>query len=348
MSEKQYKTTQELRQLMDGVPRVPLAHLPTPLEELKRFSEFLSGPRILIKRDDCTGLAFGGNKTRHNEFVFGFARQKGADTVVWGAGVQSNNCRQTAATCAKLGMKCHLVLSRGAEGEEIQGNLLIDHIMGADVEIVDAAIGPELDEVIYRKAKALRDQGRQVFCWDRKLVKSAAAASYVICMIEIVEQCQERGIHPAAIYVCSGGSTGAGLALGRSVLGVDAPLRNITPIRWPWNVQEDLARIANEAADLLHVPTRMSVEEIDISEQYVGEDYGIPTLEGMEAIAALARTEGILLDPSYSGKAMAAVIDHVRRGWYTRDQSIVFVHTGGTPALFSYRDQLLDMLPVTM
>lgn len=338
-------TVKELRQRIDRLPRAPLAHLPTPLEELARFSERMGGPRIYVKRDDCTGLAFGGNKTRHNEFLLGDALAEGADMLVWGAGVQSNNCRQTVAACAKLGLDCHLVLTRATHRDDIQGNLLLDHILGATIEIVDAPIGPELDAVIAERADAFRARGRRVYSWNRQRVKSAAALSYALCMAELVEQFGKVGIVPAAVYVCSGGSTGAGLALGKATLGLEAPLWNILPIRWPWDEQADLARIANEAAELLEVPVRLDPEDIQITDEYVGSDYGVPTEDCMQAIAELARCEGILLDPTYTGKAMAALMDHVRQGWYSGDQAIVFVHTGGTPALFAYRDELVQMIP---
>lgn len=338
-------TVQELRQRIERLPRAHLAHLPTPLEELDRLSDRLGGPRIFIKRDDCTGLAFGGNKTRHNEFLLGDALSEGADMLVWGAGVQSNNCRQTVAACAKLGLDCHLVLTRATHHDEMQGNLLLDYLFGATIEIVDAPIGPELDSVIAERAEKFRALGRRVYNWNRHRVKSAAAVSYALCMAEMVEQLQARGIDPAAIYVCSGGSTGAGLALGKAVLGVQCPLWNILPIRWPWDEQADLARIANEAAEMLELPARLSPSDIHITDEYVGTDYGIATEGCMEAIAELARIEGILLDPSYTGKAMAALIDNVRQGWYSSNQAVVFVHTGGTPALFAYRDELLEMIP---
>src|SRR5213593_825878 len=143
----------ELRQRAGRLPRVPLGHFPTPLEELSRLSKVLEGPRIFIKRDDCTGLLFGGNKTRHNEFILGQAVNRGCDQVVWGAGVQSNNCRQTAAACARLGIECQLYLSRAAHDDAIQGNLLLDYLVGAKVEIVDAPLGPELDALLFAKAE---------------------------------------------------------------------------------------------------------------------------------------------------------------------------------------------------
>ena len=338
-------TTTELRQRINRLPRVSLGHLPTPLEELKRFSDEIGGPRVFMKRDDCTGLAFGGNKTRHNEFILGDALEKGADMFVWGAGVQSNNCRQTAAACARHGLACHLVLSRHNHHDEVQGNLLLDHVLGATVEIVDAPIGPELDSVLTAEAERFRAQGRRVYSWDRDVVKPLAAVSYVLCMVELVEQLKAQAIEPHAIYVCSAGSTGAGLALGKEALGLSCSLLNILPIRWPWDEQEDLARIANGTADLLDLSHRLCADQINANGDYIGPGYGIPTEAGTEAIAQVARTEGILLDPTYTGKTMGAMIDHFRKGSYARDQVIVFVHTGGTPALFAYRDELVDMLP---
>jgi L-cysteate sulfo-lyase len=339
--------TASLRQAIERLPRVELAHLPTPLEELPRFAEAIGGPSVFIKRDDCTGLVFGGNKTRHNEFLFAHALEQGADMFVWGAGVQSNNCRQTAAGCAKLGLDCHLVLSRDGFGEEVQGNLLIDHIVGATVEIVDAPIGPQLFDLITARAAELRRQGRRPYCWDNEVVKPRAAASYLLCLCEVIEQMADQGIEPdeiAAVYVCSAGSTGSGLALGKAVLGLKCPVRNIAPIRWPWNVREDLAKIGNAAAGLLDLPHRLSAAEIDATEDYVGEAYGLPTPGGMEALRLMARTEGILLDPVYTAKAMAALIDDVRQQRLAFDGPIVFIHTGGTPALFAYRDALVSAL----
>lgn len=335
---------QDIRDRVERLPRVQLAHLPTPLEPLPRFSESLGGPSVFIKRDDCTGLAFGGNKTRHNEFLLADALAQGADMLVWGAGVQSNNCRQTAASCAKLGLDCHLVLSRGNHGDEVQGNLLLDHLLGATYEIVDATIGPGLDDLITQAAERFRAQGRKVYNWDRDLVRARAVVSYTLCMAELVEQLEEQAVAPAAIYVCSAGATGAGLALGRAALGVKAPLLNVLPIHWPWDEAEDMCRLANEAAGLMDLPNRLTPNGIIVDGEFIGPGYGIPTSECMEAIALLARTEGILLDPSYTGKALAGLIDHVRGGRYAPDQSIVFIHTGGTPALFAYRDEIVRMI----
>lgn len=335
----------DLRAAIDRLPRVSLAHLPTPLEECKRLSKALGGPRIFIKRDDCTGLAFGGNKTRHNEFILADALKTGADLVVWGAGVQSNNCRQTAAACAKLGLDCHLVLGSDGDSTEVQGNLLLDHLLGASIEIVEARIGPELDQTITGVADRFRAAGRKVFKHDRGNVKIKATTSYVLATMELVEQFEALSIRPSTVYSCASGSTGSGLALGRAALGANYSLRLLLPIRWPWDTAEDVAKIANQTAEVLGLDVRVDASTIDVSDDYVGKDYGVPTPECMEAIALLARHEGILLDPNYSGKAMAGMIDDVRGGRYSADEAIVFVHTGGTPALFASRDALVEAIP---
>ena len=337
-------TTTELRTAIERVPRTSLAHLPTPLEPLPRFSERLGGPSIYIKRDDCTGLAFGGNKTRHNEFLLADAVAQGADMLVWGAGVQSNNCRQTAASCARLGLDCHLVLSGVGHGDDVQGNLLLDHIMGASYEIVDEPVGPALDERIAETAERFRRAGRRVYNWDRDRLKPRAALAYALCMAEIVDQLAEASVTPSAIYICSAGSTGAGLVLGKLLLGIDAPAFHVLPIHWPWDEAEDMAELANRAAELISVSQRVTADDFNVERDYVGPGYGVATAQCGEAIELLARNEGILLDPSYTGKAMAGLIDHIRAGRYTPDQCIVFVHTGGTPALFAYRDELLELI----
>jgi D-cysteine desulfhydrase family pyridoxal phosphate-dependent enzyme len=340
-------TPTDLREKIDAVPRVRLAHLPTPVEELPRLSEALEGPRIFIKRDDCTGLAFGGNKARHNEFILADALGKKADTFVWGAGTQSNNCRQTAAACARLGLDCHLMLSRAHGHDEIQGNLLLDHLLGASIELVDAEVGPDLDRLIEGKAERFRAEGRTVYNWNRGLVKNLAAVSYVLCIAEMADQLRLLDVEPSAVYVCSAGSTGAGMTLGAQALGLEWPVRIILPLRWPWDEHEDLARIGNETAELINIPTGLAPQDLDIHPDYIGEGYTIPTDEGAEAISLLARTEAILLDPTYTAKAMAALIDHVRQGMYAKDDAIMFLHTGGAPALFAYRDELVAMTPTS-
>jgi D-cysteine desulfhydrase/L-cysteate sulfo-lyase len=203
-------TTDQLRASAAKLPRVPLAHLPTPLEETTRFAKKLGGPRVFIKRDDCTGMVMGGNKTRHNEFLFGEALKQKADCLVWGAGVQSNNCRQTAAACNKLGLDCYLYLSRAAHNDDIQGNLLLDHILGAKVTIIDQPLGPELDDMLLAKAKELQDAGRRPFVWNRVTGRPIAAVSYALCLAELLDQAHALGVEPTHVYAAAAGATGAG------------------------------------------------------------------------------------------------------------------------------------------
>jgi L-cysteate sulfo-lyase len=336
-------STDELRKSIARLPRVPLGHLPTPLEEAARFAAriALSGwPRVLLKRDDCTGLLFGGNKTRHNEFLLAEALRQKADIVVWGAGAQSNNCRQTAAACNKLGLDCHLFLSKAAGHATMQGNLLLDHLMGAKVDLVDPPLGPELDDLLLAKAEEYRRKGRRPFVWDRVVGRPRAAVSYALGFAELLDQMRAQQIEPTHIYCAAAGATGAGLALGKAALGWPGKVRLLSPIRWPWDTPADIADVANRCADLLELPCRLSAADIDIRDDYVGPSYGYVTPEAREALDLLARTEGVLLDPVYTAKAMAGLIDDVRKGRTKPDDVIVFIHTGGTPAVFAYRDEL--------
>ena len=329
-------TPSEVTAAADTLPRVRLAHLPTPLEEAPRFAAWLGGGvRVFVKRDDCTGLLLGGNKARHNEFLLGDAVAQNADVVVWGAGVQSNNCRQTAAGCAKLGIECRLFLSRSHYSTEPQGNLLLDYLVGAKVEFTDAAIGPELDALITAMAEELRAAGRKPYAWHRPRVVPLSAVSYALCVAEIAGQMQALELSPAALYVSSSGGTGAGVALGKKLLGLACAARLICPMHWPWDIPEALAADATAAARLMGLPHTLAAGEIDADEGFVAPGYGLPSPAGQEALHALARTEAILLDPVYSAKALAGLIADVRAGRYAAGSVLVFIHTGGVPAIFA-------------
>lgn len=329
-------TPQQIHEAASRLPRVRLAHLPTPLEEVPRFADRLGGGvRVFIKRDDCTGLLLGGNKARHNEFLLGDAVAQGADMVVWGAGVQSNNCRQTAAGCAKLGLECRLYLSRLHYSTEPQGNLLLDYLVGAHVEFTDAEIGPELDAYLADRAQEFRDAGRKPYYWYRPRVVPLSAVSYAVCVAEIVEQLTAMGLVADALYVSSSGATGAGVALGKKLLGLTCPARLICPMHWPWSIPTALANDANAAAELLGLPHRLTPDEIDADENYVAPGYGYPSTASQEALHTLATTEAILLDPVYSAKAMAGLMADVRNGRYAPGSVLVFIHTGGIPAIFA-------------
>lgn len=340
-----------LGERLRAIPRASLAHVPTPLEHLPRLSAAAGGPPIYVKRDDCTGLALGGNKARHNEFLFGDALAKSADLFVWGAGVQSNNCRQTAATCAKLGLDCHLILGRNrpyADGPDpVQGNLLLDHLVGAFVEIVEEGLGAELESRIARTAAAYRAAGRRPYFWESSVVKPLAALSYVDAIRELVEQWPADLAAPSAVYLSSAGSTGAGAALGAALLDWrhdEGPvaIRSIAPLEWPWDTHAEMAETATAAARRLlgdAAPT-FTRDEIDVTFEHIAPGYGKPSPAGLEAQALAARTEGLLVDPVYTGKALGALLADIRSGRLPADRPVVFLHTGGAPALFAYSEQL--------
>jgi 1-aminocyclopropane-1-carboxylate deaminase/D-cysteine desulfhydrase-like pyridoxal-dependent ACC family enzyme len=334
-------TTEELRAAIDALPRVRLAHLPTPLEEAPRFAARVGNVRVWLKRDDCTGLFFGGNKARHNEFLMADALNTGCDVVVWGAGAQSNNCRQTAAACAKLGLECRLYLSRGTWNTALTGNLLLHHLTGASVELVDAEMGPELETLLATKAGELARRGRKAYVWHKPRVVPLAAVSYALGMAEIAEQCSDLGMAPAAVYVSSSGSTGAGLVLGAKLLGLQWPVRCVAYHRWPGDVREELSQVVRDAGRLLGFDVQVPPAEVAYDTSFIGPGYGKVTPEGREATRQLATNEGVLLDPVYSAKAMAALIDDIHTGRVPAGSDVVFVHTGGTPIVFAYGEEML-------
>jgi D-cysteine desulfhydrase family pyridoxal phosphate-dependent enzyme len=348
-------TVKELREKIDVLPRVRLATLPTPLHEALRFSEALGGPRIFIKRDDLTGLAFGGNKTRMFEFLLAQAIEEGADTIIGGAGVQSNYSMQLAAACSALGLEVHLVLRRirGKKDDDIQGNLLLDLLAGASIRIIDAT-AKEQGKSMYDLAKKLKKEGNRPYvvrlAQDNDL--SPDVLAYTDCFCEIVEQCQSLDIQPSRLYCASYDSTQAGLELGKAALGSNVRIMGIAPANWSHGVTGLVARYANQAAERISLSVRVNESDVFNTEDYVGKAYGIVTSEGIEMIKLLARTEGIFLDPVYTSKAMAGLQDHIRQGMLTKDDLVVFLHTGGTPALFAYVhdlgiDELLSHITFT-
>jgi len=325
-----------LRVAADRLPRVRLAHLPTPLEEVPRFAAKIGGGvRVFVKRDDCTGLVLGGNKARHNEFLLGDAIADQCDLFIWGALIQSNNCRQTAAACAKYGIECRLYLSRAHQSTTPQGNLLLDYLVGAQVEFTDAPIGPELNALLAAKADEFRRAGRKPYFWNPPRVVPLAAVSYTLCMAEIAEQLDSIRVEPAAVYVSSAGATGAGVALGKKVLGLTGQVRLICPMPWPWDIPTRMAEDANAAARLLGLEHRLAPTELDADESYIEPGYGLPSQAGREAMHLMATTEAILTDHVYTAKALAALIADVRSRRYPPGSALVFIHTGGVPAIFA-------------
>jgi len=332
----------ELRDRIGRLDRVRLAHLPTPLDFCPRLTEALGGPKIYVKRDDMTGLAFGGNKTRQLEFLFADILKSGADTIVAGAYTQSNWCRQITAAAAKQGLRVSLVLVHGVKGPARQGNLLLDYLMGADVEIVDIPHIEDLAPYLEAKVTALADAGRRPYLISPLATEILAlsAVGYVDGMAELAVQMAERGFEADAIYLSAANATPAGYALGAKALGLKTRVVGVTPIHFKLDRQTDIAAVAGQAARLLGLDCAPSADEIINDDGYVGAGYGIVSPEGRRAMKLVAETEGLFLDPVYSSKAMAALIDHIETGRVGADETVVFLHTGGTPALFAYADDM--------
>ena len=337
-------TRDDLAARIAAHPRVPLAHLPTPLDPCPRLAEALGVHALYIKRDDLTGLAFGGNKTRHLEFTFAEILKSGADTVVAGAYTQSNWCRQITAAARKHGLAVSLVLIHGVKGPALQGNLLLDRLMGADVTVVDLESMERIQPLLDEKARALEAAGRRPFviapfALDQQV---RAALGYVNMAVELVGQFDDAGIDPAHVFICGANNTPAGLIAGLRALGRRARVASISPIRWEEERALDIARIATGAARALDLNLAIAPGDFVADEDHVGEGYGVLSPEARAAVRLTAETEGILLDPVYSGKAMAGLIHYVKRGAVGAADTVVFVHTGGTPALFAYAEDLID------
>jgi L-cysteate sulfo-lyase len=323
--------------------RLLLAHLPTPLEPLERLSRELGGPRIWVKRDDLTGLAGGGNKTRKLEFLLGDALDGGADTVMTVGAVQSNHARQTAAACARLGVECELFLKESAPGRgesyERSGNVLLDRILGAKVRILPGKASAET--AMEERAEALRGEGRRPYAIPVGGSNAVGALGYVECARELSAQAHKMGLGiDAVVHASASHGTQAGLAVGLAVAEGEARLLGVGVSGSSQKARANIEHIAAATCERLHSPPRFA--EIEVDDRFVGEGYGIPTQEGLAAIRLLARLEGLLLDPVYTGKAMAGLVAMIREGRFGPDDNVVFLHTGGWPALFAYEEELAE------
>ncbi|HEX2988774.1 MAG TPA: D-cysteine desulfhydrase family protein [Chloroflexota bacterium] len=336
-------TPEQIRELIDRVPRVRLTPLPTPLQECPRLSAALGGPRILVKRDDLTGLAFGGNKTRNLEFRMAEARDLGADVFIAGLEVQSNSARQTTAAANVLGMKPVLLLR--VDGDwDCQGNLLVDLILGADIHFLESDSAADMDRKLRELAEEYRRRGHRPYVMNHAGgFALGSALAYILSTLEVIEQTAPLGAKPTHLYMSSGSKGQAGLELARRLLGADFRVVGISA-RANASRLEDTARIANDAADRLGVDVHIQPDDITNFDEYAAPGYGKPSEAGLEAIRLMARTEGLLLDPIYTGKAMAGLVDHVRRGLLTREDTVVFMHTGGLPALFAHKDAIVTYM----
>lgn len=324
------------------LPRIKLASLPTPLEEAPSLSAYLGGPRILFKRDDITGLAFGGNKVRKAEYLMGEAVDRGCDVVITVGAVQSNHARAIAAAARRLGLDAIVVLN-GEEPRERQGNLLLDSILGADIRIINTDDNYVIMGIVEDIARDLRRQGRTPYVIPLGGSTPLGAAAFANAGLELLEQLNGRGIRADAIVHASGsGGTQAGLYTAMKVTQSGIRVQGISVGPTQEVVTSRVRGLAEELVTLLRLDWKPHPDDIVVTDEYVGERYAVPTPACLDAIRLVARTEGILLDPVYTGKAMAGLVDMVRRGQFGPDQSVVFWHTGGQPALFAYAGWLTE------
>ncbi len=320
---------------MKTFPRLKFAHLPTPVEPLPRLTAALGGPQLTVKRDDQTGLAFGGNKTRKLEFLVAEAQAQGADTLVTAGALQSNHCRQTAAAAARFGFECTLVLV-GEPPRQRSGNLLLDSLFGAEIIWTEKS---KRDVVLQEAFEKSRTKNRRPYLVPYGGSNPTGALGYVFAVEELMAQGQPPDW---IVFASSSGGTQAGLLLGRRLFGYKGKLLGISVDEPQSVLQERVARLAAETAEHLGQGMLFDVGEVLVNADYCTAGYGVLTENERQALQLFARTEGLLLDPVYTGRAAAGLIDLIRKGFFKKDENILFWHTGGQPALFAekYRDLL--------
>jgi len=334
---------------LTNFPRIQITHSPTPLEFMPRLTEALGGPNIYIKRDDCTGLGSGGNKTRKLEFLMADAERLGADTIITQGATQSNHARQTVAIAVKMGMKCEILLEdrTGSKVENYKksGNVFLDHLYGARVQEVPG--GTDMNAAMASLADELRSKGQKPYVIPGGGSNPIGALGYVTCAMELINQFNTRDLRVDCVVHATGSAgTQAGLVVGLEGARSQIPVLGIG-VRAAKEAQEtNVYNLAVKTAELLGIPGSIKRESVTANCDYVGGGYGVPTPGMVEAVILVARLEGILLDPVYSGKGMAGLIDLCRKGHFKKGENIVFLHTGGAVALYGYMEAFSDLTPV--
>ena len=322
-------------------PRIRLGHLPTPLEPMEQLTKHLGGPQLWIKRDDCTGLSSGGNKTRKLEFLMAEAKAMNADIVITQGATQSNHARQTAAAAAKLGMKCQILLEDRTGFEDdayrLNGNVLLDQLHGAS--IAGRRGGTDMQGEMEVVAADLRKKGHRPYVIPGGGSNPVGALGYVNCAIELLAQANDLGLRiDTLVHATGSAGTQAGLVAGLAALNSGIPVLGIG-VRAPKEKQEaNVFALAEKTAAFMGLPGVVKREHVVANCDYVGQGYGLPTESMVEAVKLLAAKEGILLDPVYSGKGMAGLIDLIGKGHFKKTDNVVFLHTGGSVGLFGYPD----------
>ena len=329
--------------LLSRFPRVSLAHLPTPLELLPRLSKHLGGPNIYVKRDDCTGLGTGGNKTRKLEFLMADALAKNATAVITQGAVQSNHARQTAAAACKLGLKCELVFEKrvgdATEPYLESGNVFLDRLFGASIR--EVAKGTDMDAAMQDVADELSAAGETPYIIPGGGSNPIGALGYVDCALELIVQANKRNlVIDHVVHATGSAGTQAGLIVGLKAMHSGIPLLGIGVNIARNDQEEKVYKLACMTAEFIGAPGLVDRDDIVANCDYVGGGYGVPTKGMNDAVLLLARLEGLLFDPVYSGKGLAGMIDLIAKGEFSDAENIVFIHTGGSAGLFAYRDRL--------
>jgi D-cysteine desulfhydrase family pyridoxal phosphate-dependent enzyme len=320
---------------MIRLPQLKIAALPTPVQSLPRLSARMGGPQLWVKRDDLTGLALGGNKTRKLEFLLAEAQANGARTLITAGALQSNHCRQTAAAAARFGFRCILVLA-GEPPERRSGNLLLDHLLGA--ELVFAGDPGRRDAVLQYQFDVAWEEGLRPYLIPYGGSNPTGAAAYTAALRELLDQ----GARPDwIVFPSSSGGTQAGLALGAALHSYGGKVLGISVDEPAQDLKERVADLASRTADLLGAQLRLRPEDILVNADYLGGGYGVLSEAEKEAVRLFAREEGLLLDPVYTGRAAAGLLDLAHQGFFEPGAEVLFWHTGGTPALFAERYQEL-------
>ena len=318
--------------------KVDLGFFPTPVVKLENLTQHLGGPEILMKRDDLTGLAFGGNKTRKLEFILQDALDGGCDTVISAGAVQSNHCRQTVAAAAQLQLECHLILG-GHSPDEVNGNLLLDELLGAHIHWAgDKRKGEDIPALV----ESLTAEGKKPYVVPYGGSNELGAYGFANALIELESQIDTSEINHI-VFASSSGGTHAGLIVGKALVNQSYQLVGI-------NIDKDesagmtfeqvIINLANSTSQLINADFEFTMDELILNDQYLGDGYGVVGELEREAITLLAQQEGILMDPVYTGRAMGGMIDMIRTGQLSEDDKVLFWHTGGAPAIFAYADSL--------
>ena len=333
---------------LDSIPRIPLTQLPTPLDEAPRLAERLGLRKLYIKRDDCTTLGLGGNKVRKLEFLMADALGKGANVVMTDGGPQSNHARLTAAACRKLGVERCLLFLGGPSFDRFEGNLLLDVVLGAEIRFMPDATVQDMEDAMQAEAAKLQSEGQVPYVIPIGGSNPIGALGYVNAMRELAAQLPEEDKAPLIFFAVGSAGTLAGCTLGTKLFLPDAEITGVSVTGRSSVWRKRAARVANGAAELLDVDCTFDASDIRIEEGYYGKQYGVPSEAGNAAVLEAAQSEAIILDPVYTGKAMSGLIAMARRKLIDTSRPLVFIHTGGAPALFAHEEEFRGLAKMSV